>query len=409
MEEIDAYGQQRLTEYLETLGGMLGDKRRRASFSLYMMGLLSEGERKSVEPIAARGCPNPDEVDATHQRLLHCLVDSRWSDREIRREAAWYAVKPMVDREPLKAWIIDDTGFLKQGSHSVGVQRQYTGSAGKVTNCQVAVSLSLATRTERLPIDFELYLPESWTSDPARCREARIPESVSFKTKPELAMDMINRALDDGFPRAPVLADAAYGNISAFRDQLRQQGLDYAVGIDATTKVWRVDRRGRRRGPPLSVRTLAQQRAQSPRGFRRVSWRDGTKQMLSARFAFCRVLPCHDDGWDPATERERVWLVCEWPHSAPAPENYYFVATVDKLNKKNMVRLIKERWKTERVYEDLKGEVGLDHYEGRRFPGWHHHVSAVLCCFAFIVAEHVRLFPPSARRKKNNDPVACAA
>lgn len=406
--DLDLDGQERLAEYLTSIGSVLKNKKRRASFALYAYGLVAEGERKSVEPIATRSCPVPDRADAAHQRLLHFLVDSGWSDRDVRREAARYAIAAMLEREPIESWIIDDTGFLKQGKHSVGVQRQYTGSAGKVTNSQVGVSLSVSTRTERLPVDFELYLPESWANDPARRHEARIPEGIAFKTKPELALDMIDRALDHGFPLATILADAAYGNSSEFRNQLRLRGLDYAVGIDSTTKVWPVDVRDRRRGPALSVRDLALQVLERG-GFRRVTWRDGTKQPLSARFAVRRVLPFHEDGWDPASERERVWLVCEWPDDTPAPAKYYFVATLEKLGKKQMVRLIKERWKTERVYEDLKGELGLDHYEGRRFPGWHHHVSAVLCCYAFIVAERVRRFPPQTRRQESHDSLTVAA
>jgi SRSO17 transposase len=406
--DLDLDGQQRLAEYFTSIGNVLKNKKRRASFALYAFGLVAEGERKSVEPIATRACPALEGADAAHQRLLHFLVDSGWSDRNVRREAARYALAAMVERETVESWIVDDTGFLKQGSHSVGVQRQYTGSAGKVTNSQIGVSLSLATRAERLPVDFELYLPESWAKDPRRRREARIPKGIAFKTKPELALDMIDHALDDGLPPAPLLADAAYGNSSEFRNQLRLRGLDYAVGIDSTTKVWPVDVRDRRRGQALSVRKLAQQIVQQ-HGFRRVTWRDGTQQKLFARFAVRRVLPFHNDGWDPARERERVWLVCEWPDDKPEPAKYYFVAMLEKLSKKQMIRLIKERWKTERVYEDLKGELGLDHYEGRRFPGWHHHVSAVLCCYAFIVAERVRRFPPSARRQEGHDPLTLAA
>lgn len=406
--DLDLDGQERLAEYFASIGSVLKNKKRRASFALYAYGLVAEGERKSVEPIAARACPAPEGTDAAHQRLLHFLVDSGWSDHAVRREAARYAIAAMVEREPVESWIVDDTGFLKQGKHSVGVQRQYTGSAGKVTNSQVGVSLSVATRAERLPVDFELYLPESWANDPARRHEARIPLSVAFKTKPELALDMIDRALDDGLPPAPLLADAAYGNSSEFRNQLRLRGLDYAVGIDSSTKVWPVDLRDRRHGPALSVRNLALQILEQG-GFRRVTWRDGTKRPLSARFAVRRVLPFHKDGWDPASERERVWLVCEWSDDTPEPAKYYFVATLEKLGNKQMIRLIKERWKTERVYEDLKGELGLDHYEGRRFPGWHHHVSAVLCCYAFIVAERVRRFPPQDRRQESHDSLAGAA
>jgi SRSO17 transposase len=400
--DLDIDGQQRLLEYFDTIGFILKNKKRQASFALYAFGLLGDGERKSVEPIAARCFPEAEETDAAHQRLLHFLVDSDWSDREVRREASRYALSTMVQREPVQAWIIDDTGFLKQGRHSVGVQRQYTGSAGKVTNCQIGVSLSVSTRSEQLPVDFELYLPKSWTSNRARRREARIPSSVRFKTKPELALEMIDRALGDGIPPGLVLADSFYGNSSDFRDQLRQRGLDYAVGVDGTTKVWRVDSRDQRRGPPLSLSKLAQQIV-GEEGFRRVTWREGTKRRLSARFAVRRVLPVHNDGWDPDTERERVWLICEWPDEDPRPSKFYFFATLETLSKKQMIRRIKQRWRTERIYEDLKGELGLDHYEGRRYPGWHHHVSAVLCCYAFIVAEHVRRFPPSARGEEDYD------
>ncbi|WP_164015224.1 transposase, partial [Pyxidicoccus trucidator] len=178
---MNAAAVQRLERYFQRIGDVLGEESRRGSFALYAMGLLGDGERKSVEPIAARACPDPGRVDAMHQRLLHFAVDSKWSDRDVRRAAAQYALEAMTQREPVEAWIVDDTGFLKQGKHSVGVQRQYTGSAGKITNCQIGVSLSVATRTEHLPLDFELYLPEGWTNDAARRREARIPAEVPFK------------------------------------------------------------------------------------------------------------------------------------------------------------------------------------------------------------------------------------
>jgi len=406
--ELNPEGQQRLIEYFSHIGDILNNKKRRASFALYAAGLIAEGERKSVEPIAGRACPNPDETDAAHQRILHFLVDSDWSDREIRREASRYAIGAMTERERIETWIVDDTGFVKQGSHSVGVQRQYTGSAGKITNCQIGVSLSVATRSERLPVDFELYLPGSWLRDRSRRRKALIPKDVVFKTKHQLALDMVDRALDDGFPRGPLLADAAYGNNSEFRNQLRLRGLDYAVGIDSQTKVWLVGAKDQIRGTALTVRQLALKLA-AKNVFRRVTWREGTKQKLSARFAISRVLPFHDDGWEPDTERERVWLVGEWPDDQTKPTKFYFVVTSEKLGKKQMIRLIKERWQTERVYEDLKGELGVDHYEGRRYTGWHHHISVALCCYAFIVAERVRLFPPSARRQEIHDPFTVAA
>ena len=184
MDKLTDVGRARLEDFVEQIGDVLGHSRRRASFATYALGLLGDGDRKSVEPIAARACGSVEGIDAAHQRLLHFLTDSEWSDQVVRLTAAQYALGIMTKKEPVESWIIDDTGFLKQGSHSVGVQRQYTGSAGKVTNCQVGASLSIATHTEHLPIDFELYLPECWTEDAARRKEARIPKDVVFKTKP---------------------------------------------------------------------------------------------------------------------------------------------------------------------------------------------------------------------------------
>ncbi len=377
------------------MGDVLGSRSRRASFATYAMGLFGEGERKSTEPIAARTCGDPARVDAEHQRLLHFIGVSQWSDREVRREAARYAVAAMTTNEPIETWIVDDTGWLKQGHHSVGVQRQYTGSAGKITNCQIGVSLSVATRTEHAPVDFELYLPDSWANDPARRKEARIPDGIEFKTKPQLALGMIRRALDDDVPRGVVLADCAYGNSSAFREEVRQLGLDYVLGVEANTKVWVLDSLNRRRGDPVALSELAAD-LWKQRRFRRTTWRKGTKEDLTARFALQRVLPAHDDGWPPE-QREPLWLLIEWRDGDDAPANYFFSTLPSRLTKKQLVRIVMQRWRTERVYQDLKGELGLDHFEGRRYSGWHHHVSVALCCYAFIVAERVRHFPPSPR------------
>lgn len=386
-------GEQRLHEFFDQVGRALGNKRRRASFAMYAMGLLGEGERKSMEPIAARACAAPDEVDALHQRLGHFLTDSEWSDRGVRREAASYALSAMTGREPIEAWIVDDTGFLKQGKHSVGVQRQYTGSAGKVTNCQIGVSLSVTTRTEHLPIDFELYLPRSWTDDSERRKEARIPPDLAFRTKPELALNMIDRAIEERIPRGVVLADEGYGNSSDFRSKVRAHGLDYGVSVNANTAVWLVNRKGTLGRVKWGVRDLAERLGR--RKFRRTTWREGSGGQLSARFAARRVVVAHDDGSPPA-EREPLWLLMEWREGEPGPAHFHLLTLPERTSRKKMVRLVKERYRTERVYEDFKGELGLDHFEGRRFPGWHHHVSVALCCYAFITAERVRAFPPSA-------------
>ena len=197
---VDTGTEGRMGDYLSAVGDILRNKRRRESFAMYAMGLMGDGERKSCEPIAARACGDPRLVDAYHQRLTYFLGESVWSDHDVRRYCAGYALAEMTKRDPVQAWIVDDTGFLKQGKHSVGVQRQYTGSAGKITNCQIGVSLSVSTRSEHVPIDFELYLPHCWAEDLARRAEAHIPDGVMFSTKPQLAMEMIRRAIADGVP-----------------------------------------------------------------------------------------------------------------------------------------------------------------------------------------------------------------
>lgn len=385
--------ERRLRDYFAEVGDALGHKKRRASFAMYAMGLLGEGERKSVEPICARSCCRPLDTEKAHDRLLNFLVDSTWSDRVVRRVAAHHALAAMTEHAPIAAWIIDDTGFPKQGTHSVGVQRQYSGTLGKTANCQLGVSLTVATRHEHAPLDFELYLPRCWTDDAARRAEARIPADIAFRTKPELALVMIERAVADGVPRGIVLSDSAYGDSSQFRAKVRALDLDYGVGVHGPTKVWRVDRLGRRRGDAISVGDLS-----LGLKYRRTSWREGTKDLLWSKFAMLRVVPEHDDGTPPA-EREDVWLLCEWPEGEAAPSKFFFVTLPRKVTRKRLVRTVKERYRTERLYEDLKGELGLDHYEGRRFPGWQHHISAVLCCYAFVVGERARRFPPSARRQ----------
>lgn len=395
-----------MERYFDKLGGVLGDARRRASFAMYAMGLFGDGDRKSVEPIAARAAGDPDETERAHDRLLHFMTDSRWSDAEVRRLAAKEALDAMTARAPVKAWVVDDTGMMKQGTHSVGVQRQYTGTVGKVANCQLAVSLSITTKTEHVPVDFELYLPKCWTKDKVRRKEARIPDEVEFRTKPELAIEMIRRAVKDGLPKGVVLGDSAFGDSSDFRAQVRALDLDYAVGIKAPTKVWRVDRFGRLHGEAISVKTLAQRMGRKK--FRSVTWRDGTRGPLWSRFARLRVVVAHDDGTDPA-ERQPLWLLIEWPDAERAPTHYTLSSLPSHWSTKQLVRLVKERYRTERVYEDLKGELGFDHYEGRRFPGWHHHVSVVLACFAFVVAERCRAFPPSGRRQAHRHPQPLAA
>jgi SRSO17 transposase len=203
-----------------------------------------------------------------------------------------------------------------------------------------------------------------------------------------------------------LLYDSGYGDSSAFREGVRELGLDYAVGIHGPTKVWRLDKRLRRSGEALSARDLALEIGR--KGFRRTTWREGTKESLWSRFAMQRVVSAHDDGVDPA-QREDVWLLMEWPDGEAEPTKYFLATLPRDITRKKLVRVVKERYRTERLYEDLKGELGLDHFEGRSFAGWHHHISVALCCYSFVVAERVRRFPPSARWSPQADALSLAA
>jgi len=405
--KMDQAAEARLNDYFDTtIGSLLRDKRQRASFATYALGILGEGERKSCEPIAARACGDDELVDNVHNQLLHFLRSSPWVDQPVRLAAARYGIDALTKREPVTAWVVDDTGFLKQGKHSVGVQRQYTGTAGKTTNCQVAVSLSVATRTAHLPIDFELYLPVSWTEDPERRQEAKIPEEVVFQTKLELASKMIERAVFAKIPGDVLLSDSAYGESHQFRENVRVLGLDYALGIHGPTKVWVLDAAGRRRGGAVSAQHLALTLGR--KAFRKVTWREGTNKKLSSYFCFRRVKVAADDGIDPV-RHEEVWLMMEWPSGEAEPTKFTLTSLPRRMSKKQIVRTTKERYRTEQAYEELKSELGLDHFEGRSFPGWHHHVTVVLCCYAFVVAERSRHFPPSAGWQEGHDALSCAA
>jgi SRSO17 transposase len=397
---MDDAAQQRLDSYFSTLGFYLYNKRQRASFALYALGILGELPRKSIEPIAAMLCPDPDQVDAVHQQLQHFLVDAPWSDREVRRAAVRYAINVMAQRSRVTAWIVDDTGFLKQGTHSVGVQRQYTGSAGKIANCQIATSLTVSTPRAHVPVDMELYLPRCWTDDPLRRKEARIPDDIKFRKKTELALLMLRRALEDGLPPGVVLADCAYGDSLVFRTEVVQMGLDYGVGIEGGTLVVVLGHKAQR-SEPILAQDLARQLGK--RRFQKFTWREGTKKSLRARFAFRRVLI------PKCPLQKPLWLVMERPEDGDGPTKFYLCTLSARTQKRALVRLLKERYRTEQVYEELKGELGLDHYEGRRYPGWCHHISAVLSCYAFVVAERERPFPPSARWAASDRPLDLAA
>lgn len=376
----------RLASYLDSLGTLLWDSRQRHSFATYALGLLSDLERKTAEAIAAASTTEPQDVDPAHQRLLHCIAEAPWPDAQVRLLAARYALGPMTARSPVQTWSLDDTGFLKSGPHSVGVQRQYTGSAGKVTLCQTAVSLTLGTAHSHLPVDMQLYLPQSWVKDAARRKRTRIPASATMQTKPQMALEMLERAVAADLPRGVVLADAGYGESAAFRAGVRALELHYLVGVHRTTRVLPMGRQ-----EPVSIQALVDAQTLD---FRRVQWREGSGKRLSARFAFVRVQVPQDE------QDGSLWLIVEWRTGEAKAERAYLASLPPHTSHRRLVYLLKERYRVEQSYREMKQELGLDHYEGRSYPGWNHHVSVVLSCYAFVVAERDRAFPPCARRER---------
>src|SRR5580658_1182599 len=302
--------EKRFAAYMEGLANAAGHADRHTPLKNYCMGLLLPGERKSVEPMAARLAPN--DVRRMHQSLHHLVATAPWNDEEMLEQVQQRVLPAMQKQGPVVAWIIDDTGFPKQGKHSVGVARQYCGQIGKQDNCQVAVSLSVSTWDASLPIAWRLYLPEVWGRDSKRCRQAGVPESIEFQTKPEIALQQIQQALEQKVPVGVVLADAGYGNGTPFRAALTQLGLQYVVGIESSTTVWKpgqqplpaAPRKPGRGAPPKRLRRSADHQPISAKqlalglpssAWKDIGWRQGSQKALRSRFAAVRLRPAHRD------------------------------------------------------------------------------------------------------------------
>jgi SRSO17 transposase len=398
----------RLVEYLERLGKVLGHADRREPFRAYLEGLLLPGERKSVEPMAAR--IDPRHAESRHQSMHHFVATAPWDAQELIAAARSYAL-PAFDRHaPVGAWIVDDSGIPKKGSHSVGVARQYCGVLGKQENCQVVVTVSLASEFMSIPLAYRLYLPEAWAKDRKRRRAAKVPDDITFKKKWEIALDEIDRLIADKVPMAPVVADAGYGIVTEFRDSISARGIVYMVGISSEVAVWPPDKEplppkeweGRGRRPkllrrtadhkPVSVTQLAADLSES--AWQEVTWSEGTKGDMTSRFAAVRVRAAHRDNWRHEP-RPREWLLIEWPTGEKEPTKLWLSTASDEASLEELVRLAKLRWRIERDYEELKDELGLDHYEGRGWLGFHHHGALCIAAYAFLVAERARLSPPA--------------
>ena len=398
--------------YLEHLSKGLGHADRHAGLRGYCTGLMLPLSRKSVEPMAAR--VDPMHASARHQALHHFVAKAEWSHEEmLRRVCQW--VVPKMDFSEGGWWIIDDTGFPKKGRHSVGVARQYCGMLGKQDNCQVAVSISLASTQGSLPVAWQLYLPEDWAADPERRAKADVPEHVRFATKTQLALQQLRDLLAQGAPHYCVLADAGYGVDNAFRQALSDMGLLYAVGVTSAVVVWPPGVKplppkpysgmGRppvmpRRTPalqPMSVKTLAQ--SLSDRAFRIVRWREGTNDTLSGRFAAVRVR--HAGGnVGKARLRPEQWLLIEWPAGEAEPSKYFLSTLPEDTPIEKLVSIAHQRWRIERDYQDLKQDFGLGHYEGRGWRGFHHHAALSIAAYGFLMAERL-IADKSVGGKKN--------
>ena len=370
--------------YLDALTGVLGRPERQAGLRAYCTGLLLPGERKSIEPIAAR--LGAERQSARHQALHHFVTQARWSD-EALLDAVAGQVLPLLERHgPITAWILDDTGIPKRGEHSVGVAVQYCGVQRQTTNCQVAVSLSLANAHASLPVAFRLYLPEAWATDRARRGAVYVPLGVRFQTKHEIALDQIRAALAKGLPRGVVLADGAYGTAFEVRHTLRELGLTYAVGVDSRLLV-------RPPGHPVALTTKELATWRRTTAFRTVAWREGESGGRQGRFAALRVTatPRHR----PADAEE--WLLIEWPLAEPEPSRYWLSTLPPDTPLEALVATAKGRWRIERDYQDLKQQVGLDRFEGRSWRGFHHHAALCIAAYGFLIQERCR-FPPRPRR-----------
>jgi SRSO17 transposase len=389
----------RFAGYVEGLASVIGHADRQGPLRDYCVGLVMPGERKSVEPMAAVTAPS--RVAAQHQSLLHFVGQSEWSDEKVLSKVRELVLPEMERHGPIEVWIIDDTGLPKQGKHSVGVARQYCGQLGKEGNCQVAVSLSIANHHASLPVAYRLYLPREWAADGARRGKAGVPGQIRFKTKQEIALEQICWAREAGIARGIALMDADYGRDAKLRRGITAQGLSYVAGIQSTPLVWRPGtglkpgrarpKWGRRGNPDLiSVKEVALGLPEA--AWQTIQWREGTADLLSSRFARLRVRVA--DANVSVGELTDEWLLIEWPEGEDEPTKYWFSTLPEDIAFRDLVDIAKLRWRIERDYQELKQEVGLGHYEGRGWRGFHHHATLCIAAYGFLISERETI-PPS--------------
>ena len=396
-----AEARERLVAFVGEMVAGFSHVRQRENALIYVRGLVEHGGRKSLWPTLFR----LGEDAARYESLQQFLADSPW-EADLLVQACAERVVPEIE---LQAWVVDDTGIPKDGTHSPGVKRQYSGTLGKTGNCQVTVSLHAVGERGTVPLGFALYLPEEWAKDESRRRKAKIPDQVSFETKPQLAAALAAQATGWAVPRAPILADQAYGEDTAFRSRLDELSLPYVVAVSPQIGVfepgtcfspphttgkrgrpssaWRADR------APTSIHALVGKLP--PAAFRLLAYRTGPSgEEIKGRFACLRVTAANGvlrRGQEPREE----WLICEWSENKEAPTDYWLSNLPADTEPERLVRLARLRWMIELDYRQLKGELGLDHYEGRSYAGFHHHCALVTCAHAFLTLE--RLCPKAQR------------
>ncbi len=402
-EQVDAPSvvRERLEAFAgEALAGAMNRPVQLANGVLYLRGLIEQGQRKSLEPLVERL-----GGEADYQSLQQFLADSPWDPAAVVR-AVCERVAPQIGVE---AWVLDDTGFPKDGKDSPGVKRQYSGTLGKIGNCQIGVSAHAVGAEGTVPLGFALYLPEEWCEDCERRRKAKIPDQVAFKTKPELGVALIERAAGWEIPAAPVLGDQAYGDNTALRERLADAELEYVLSVGPETKVFApgtsfaAPKRSPGQGRPRSrLRPDAEPQAiaaliagLSPEHFKTVAFRDGPdKEPVSSRFCFLRVRAANRANkrtpWPPREE----WLIAEWPAGRETPTDYWLSNLPADTEPERLARLARLRWRIELDYKQLKGELGLDHYEGRSWLGWYHHTALVATAHGFLTLERLHPLAP---------------
>jgi SRSO17 transposase len=392
---------ERLAGFVEEVAERLPLRRQRENALLYVRGLVEHGGRKSLQPTLFR----LEETPARYESMQQFLADSPWDPALLVRACA----ERVAAEIGVLAWVVDDTGIVKDGKHSPGVKRQYSGTLGKIGNCQITVSMHAVGERGTLPLGWRLYLPEEWCDDRERRRKAKIPERVVFKTKPRMAADLCEQAAGWEVPSAPILADSAYGDDTAFRTRLAELELEYVVAVRAETSVYgpettfAVPERNGTTGRPRTVarpdRTSESVRSLAER-LPAKAWKTlpcrttPAGEDVESRFAFVRVVATHPVRTDCQSPRFE-WLIIEWPQTEDAPTDYWLSNLPEAESRERLARLARLRWTIELDYRQLKGELGLGHYEGRSYAGFHHHCALVTCAHAFLTLE--RLCPPARR------------